>query len=141
MQRQARYALHTDLYTQALLVCPQAEQRLQELRQSCRPLSVERRPSAKPGPWYLRRAALQVLLEVNGNLVATAADVETSAVQQVAAGRGELVGLALWVMQESRLVRTASNSTESLHRLLACSSLSLSNAQLQVVSSDSCHLN
>ena len=46
-----------------------------------------------------------MLLEVSGNLVATAADVETSAVQQFAAGRGELVGLALWVMQERSLVR------------------------------------
>ena len=71
---------------------------------------------------------MQVLLEVSGNLVATAADVETSAVQQVAAGRGELLGLALWVMQESSLVRPGQQAcmlgSGCLQSCTGCDSLS-----------------
>ena len=39
--------------------------------------------------------------------------------QQIAAGRGELVGLALWVMQESRLVRTVSIARKACITCLA----------------------
>ena len=53
----------------------------------------------------LSQRSLQVLVELSGDLVATAADLENTRIAPIAAGRGELIGLALWLMEERSKVR------------------------------------
>lgn len=66
-------------------------------------------------------AAGEVVLQIPGDLAITSVDVEKDdALAAVAAGRSELVGLALWLMQERAKVRTeGSSSSSELGRLLA----------------------